>query len=135
MYIERNVKPTPAQVIEFLHACLNDTEITGALMWSMNQKNIVPELWDAYYRYDWNTGTIREGETTIPLPEIQPLYVAVVTPWRGLNVRSKPVVSPDTLLRAERLGTRVEVYGEKDGWVYIKPDRSEWMHARYLKKV
>jgi hypothetical protein len=135
MYYERGIKPTPAQVIEFLDACRNDTEITGAVMWSMDQKAKVPELWDAYSRYDWKTGTIQDGETTIPLPEIQPLYVAVVTPWRGLNVRSQPIVSSTTLLRAERQGTRVEVYVVEDGWAYIKPDRSEWMYAHYLKKV
>ena len=59
MYIDRNLKPTPDQVTAFLKAH-DDPEIEGVVMWSMDQKFKVPELWDAYSRFDWNTGNVEE---------------------------------------------------------------------------
>ena len=64
MYTDRNLKPTPVEVLLFLDACNTDPEIDGAVMWSMDQKNKVPELWDAYSRYDWDTGDDRRHPVT-----------------------------------------------------------------------
>ena len=58
MYTDRNLKPTPVEVLQFLNACYDDPEIDGAVMWSMDQKTKVPELWDAYSRFEWETGVI-----------------------------------------------------------------------------
>ena len=102
-------------------------------MWSMDQKNKVPELWDAYARFDWYTGNIDEPGD-IPPAETLPLYAAVVTAWRGLNVRRSPNTG-NVPLRALRLGDRVDVYGVENGWAYIKDDRSEWVYAYYLKRI
>ena len=133
MYTDRNLKPTPAQVVQFLTACRDDPEINAAVMWSMDQKTKVPELWDAYSRFDWQTGDVGEPGD-IPPAEPLPLYTAVVTARRGLNVRFVPQYWQYSL-RALRLGDRVDVYGVENGWAYIEPDRSEWVYAYYLKKV
>ena len=133
MYTDRNLKPTPVEVLLFLDVCNTDPEIDGAIMWSMDQKNKVPELWDAYSRYDWVAGDVKPpGE--IPPAEPLPLYVAVVTASRGLNVRRNPNTG-NVPLRALRMGERVDVYGVENGWAWIKPDRTEWVYAYYLKRI
>ena len=88
-------------------------------MWSMDQKTKVPELWDAYSRFDWDTGVIDGTPVDIPPAEVLPLYVAVVTASRGLNVRRNPNTG-NVPLRALRMGDRVDVYGVENGWAWIK---------------
>ena len=70
----------------------------------------------------------------IPPAETLPLYVAVVTAARGLNVRRNPNTD-NTPLRSLRMGERVDVYGVENGWAWIKPDRAEWVYAYYLKRI
>jgi hypothetical protein len=53
MYKEYGTKPTPGQVREFLAACRQSKEIGGVLMWSADQMNVVPELWQAFSDFDW----------------------------------------------------------------------------------
>ncbi len=134
MYIDRNLKPTPVEVLQFLNACFADPEIEGAVMWSMDQKNKVPELWDAYSRFDWDTGLIDGTPVAIPPAETLPLNVAVVTASRGLNVRRNPNTG-NVPLRALRMGECVDVYGVENGWAWIKDDRTEWVYALYLKRI
>lgn len=135
MYFDRNLKPTPEQVTQFLTACKDDPEIKAAVMWSMDQKTKVPELWDAFARFDWQTGqSDPPGDVPAP-PERQPLYSAVVTAWAGLNVRNQPNTYGNKPLRALRLGTRVDVWKEIGGWCAINSDYTEWCYGTYLKQV
>jgi hypothetical protein len=53
MYYEHGIKPTPEQVVSFLNKCKEDKEIQAALMWSMDQMTVVPELWKAFSSVEW----------------------------------------------------------------------------------
>ncbi len=127
MFCEGGLKPTPEQVQEFLAACRRDPEIQGTIMWSMDQKIVVPELWAVYSQFDWHA----DIDTIETLPA-EPLYTATVTPWNGLKVRRSP---NGEVLKVLRQGERVSVYAVEDGWACTAPDRSQWMYAAYLQPV
>ena len=133
MYIDRNLKPTPQQVTAFLKEAHDDPEIEGVLMWSMDQKFKVPELWAAMASFDWGTGEVGATDLVEP-PKKLPLYSAVVTASRGLNVRSGPGTKY-RIIRAEPRGYRVDVWAYDAGWATVREDCSEWMSADYLKRV
>jgi hypothetical protein len=65
------------------------------------------------------------------------MYQAKVIPARGLNVRDAAVHDGifGKVVRALPVGTMVQVYEEKDGWVRINPTQSEWVSAQYLSKM
>lgn len=65
------------------------------------------------------------------------LYQAKVIPARGLNVRDAAVHDGvwGKVVRALPVGTVVQVYEEKDGWLRINPTQSEWVSAQFLSKV
>ena len=132
LYIDRNIKPTPQQVLEYLAACRRDSEIQSALMWSMDQKDKVPELWSAYAGFDWATGEVNDPGS-IPVPPAMPLYTAVVTAW-GLNVRPDPSTKKPPL-GVLKQGERVDVFGIEHGWAWIDDQRKRWVSNRYIKRV
>jgi hypothetical protein len=77
-------------------------------------------------------------DTTLNAPPESPtsaqaaLYQARVVPARGLNVRDD---IRGHVLRAIECNTVVSIYDERDGWVRIHPDQSEWVNAAYLAKL
>jgi hypothetical protein len=131
MYSEFGLKPTPAQVIQFLDACRNDSHIQAAVMWSLEQRYKVPELWDAYASYRYCIGCCEPTDPVVP-PARLPLYAAVVTPTRGLVVRATP---NGARLYAIRRGDRVEVWAIAGDWAALNSQETEWVHASYLSKV
>jgi hypothetical protein len=128
MYTDQGIKPTPEQVTEFLAACRDDPEIQFTLMWSMDQKVKVPELWEAYSRFSWH----EDGEVEPEKPK--PLYRATVWPWRGLNVRSVPSTAKPRVDALARY-TPVDVWYESMGWAAINPEKSRWVYSYYLRKM
>ena len=140
MYSEHGIKPTPQQVIEFLSACQKDPEIKAGVMWSMDQKKVVPELWEAFARFDWGTGESPEEPIVVVEPKRLPLYAAVVNATAGLNVRRVPTTVNNKPLYARRFGDCVDLYHHMNGWAAInpnwdKPTEAEWVYATYLKKM
>jgi hypothetical protein len=134
MYIDRDLKPTPDQVVQFLMAAYWDPDIQGVTMWSMDQKKKVPELWAAYSSFVWDSGDVVTPPIEPPAPQPLPLYSAVVNAWDGLIIRSGPGTNY-TRLDAKPRGYLVDVYGVEDGWAWINREKSRWMFAKYLTKV
>jgi hypothetical protein len=64
LYYEHGIKPTAAAVRRYLDACVADPDITGTLMWSMDQGETTPELWATYAAYEW------PGDDPIHVPEV-----------------------------------------------------------------
>jgi hypothetical protein len=123
MAFEHNWKPTPQLLQEFIDAVNADPEFEVYLMWSMDQKNVVPELWAQLAGYT----------PTPPLDEY-PIYSAVVNARAGLNVRNKPDLSGKKLY-ALPVGTIVYVWEVQNGWAAIEQDRNEWVYATYLTRL
>jgi hypothetical protein len=134
MYIDRDLKPTPQQVLDFLVDAYKDPDIKGVTMWSMDQKKKVPELWAAYSSFVWDTGDVVAPPIEPPTPAPLPLYSAVVNAWLGLVIRSGPGTSY-ARLDAKPRGYLVDVYGVEDGWAWIDREKTQWMFAKYLTKV
>ncbi len=60
MYLERGIKPTPDQVVEFLTAAQKTPDLQGVLMWSADQNETTPELWQAFANYHWGPNLANE---------------------------------------------------------------------------
>ena len=58
MYYEHGFKPSVLQVHQYLTACLEDPDIEGTLMWSMDQMGNCPELWNEFVTFDWKSAPI-----------------------------------------------------------------------------
>lgn len=68
-----------------------------------------------------------------PPPPLPPgLYGAKVIPADGLNVRDD---IQGTKIGVLTVGTIVQVYEEKDGWVRVNPTQSKWVKATYLSRI
>jgi hypothetical protein len=133
MFYEAGIKPTPQQVLDFLAAAQKDGEITSVVFWSLDQKKIVPELWDAYSSFSWEDGSVEPpGPEPDPVPV--PLYIAVTTASAGLRVRREPNTCAD-ILDALPQGSRIEVWKEMCDWVAIDEDETQWVSKTYIKKV
>nr|MBN1228900.1 SH3 domain-containing protein [Anaerolineae bacterium] len=64
LYYEHGIKPTAAAVRRYLDACVADPDITGTLMWSMDQGETTPDLWAAFAEYTW------PGDDPLFYPEV-----------------------------------------------------------------
>jgi hypothetical protein len=62
MYFENGVKPTPEQVVAFLSTAREDEDIQAVVMWSMDQNETTPELWEAFAGFDWGKGEVAEPD-------------------------------------------------------------------------
>lgn len=121
MYLDRGWKPTPDLLQQFIDAVNADPEFKDYIMWSMDQKDVVPELWAQFAGYE-----------PVPPAEVHPIYTAVVTARRGLFIRNAP-----NGLKVGGLvyGAPVYVYKETIGWASINKDNTEWVSTTYLKKL
>lgn len=134
MYFEGGVKPHPGDVTAFMRRARQDPDAKGVVMWSADQRETTPDLWEEFAAYDWMRDVAAEPKPAEDV--IQPMYAAVVTAW-ALNVRAHPSNS-GAVVGYLRKGDRVSVYEEDGGWSMISsPVESplKWVSSKYLVKV
>jgi hypothetical protein len=54
MYLEKGIRPTNKQVVDFMTAVKNDKDIHGTLMWAMDQNECPADLWATYSAFPWD---------------------------------------------------------------------------------
>lgn len=134
MYYEYGLKPTPQQVTDFMTAADKDVDIQAAVMWSMDGRKWVPELWAAFSQYQWSTSNPFPPPPPPPPPPVpEPLYVAVTLGSVWIHSSPNALVSTriDSLLR----GTRVDVFSNDSGWSKISGDEEEYVSSAWLKQL
>lgn len=135
MYYEFGLKPTPDQVEKFLAYADYDPEIQAAVMWSMDGRRNVPELWQAFSQYRWSTSVPFPPVPPAPPPIEPALFTAVTT--GNLWVHSSPDALASTRIDVLVTGRRVDVYATSGIWANISPwgEPARWCSLNYLKKL
>ena len=123
MFYKAGIKPTAKDVVDFLTCCWQDDEAGAPIMWSMDQLNFVPDLWDAYSSFSWKDG---------PAPTPDPLYSALTT--NTLNIRPEPSTQKPAIGLLAK-GAKMNVWFVEKGWAAIDQSKTRWCSTDYLKKV
>jgi len=113
MYFERGIRPTPGEVKTFLEFCKQDKEITGALMWSYDQKFTEPALWKAFSEVFWPV-------TVAPVPIPEPMSNVELAALLAADTVAGNLECAPSMLQINKLLTG---YTEPD----IEPLKPAWV--------
>ncbi len=117
MFTNLGVKSTPDQVTQFLSAADHDPFIQGVFMWAADDQVTTPDLWQAFSKYQWNTGG--------PAIPTQPIGWAKIKTNEGLNIRSAPLGSKLGALSKGELAPIWVVSDTK--WAAINDKQDQWI--------
>jgi hypothetical protein len=116
MFTERGIKPTAAQVIQFLETIEGDPSMHGVLMWAADDNETTSDLWKAFSSYHW-----KKGGNPIPA---QPTGWAQVK--YGMHVRSAP---QGDKIRGLVKNDLVPIWSISESkWGAISPKGDEWIY-------
>ena len=139
MYAEHGYATTPAQVKEFLSAVESDPSMPAAIMWTMDQIERLPHLWQTFAEFEWPVDGQPPNPTPppvpMPTPTEQPLWPAA-TKAKWLRVRSGPGMFHRTVRYLPK-GDRADVYQVEGNWARITPcdKTARWVGKRWLVKI
>ena len=117
MFTNLGVQSTPDQVTQFLSAADHDPFIQGVFMWAADDQVTTPDLWQAFSKYQWNTGG--------PAIPTQPIGWAKIKTNEGLNIRSAPLGSKLGALSKGELAPIWVVSDTK--WAAINDKQDQWI--------
>jgi hypothetical protein len=116
MYIEYGDGPTPDQVTQFLAAVDADPSLHGVFMWTADDSQTTPELWQTFSLYKWRNASI----------PVQPMAWAQVKTPLGLYIRSSAWGSKLGALSKDSL-TPIWFISD-DQWGAITPAQDQWIY-------
>ncbi len=116
MFTERGIKPSTAQLSEFLGAIETDPSLQGVLMWAADDNETTSDLWQVFSAYTWKNGA--------SVTAAQPTGWAQVK--YGMHVRAAPQGQKVRGLMKNNLVPVWEL--THDRWAAITPQKDEWIY-------
>ncbi len=116
MFVEFGDATTPEEVTTFLTTVDGDPTLHGVFMWTADDSQTTPELWQTFSLYKWKNGSVPN----------QPIGWAQVKTPLGLYIRSNPSGSKIGALSKDTL---VPIwFVTDDQWGAITPVQDQWIY-------